>query len=358
MVAHSARVGGRSRRTPGCARLGHTTERWPFGERCCMIVFMVFQAVVTLVPPLQVAPACLGLELEVRTRSTSGRITLPIAHPAIEHSFLPPATTSPLLRADNGINSDWAREQSMTHAEEILTVRVDKVLFDWEAIIGNPGAAPSSVVSFGMNFDDWYRAAHSWMDLWSDQGLSGLQWQSTGSHTIGSGVAPDGSSIGWGNWEEIPEGLFNQRPAATPEMWSSAVRLANEHRQPSLSWQLIRRARATREPRQRVIDAATAAEVAIERLLTTSLSHRQMDTDQVDAVMRPLTGIVEKLRVLEAFSPPPSSLINRVGHRIAGPRNRAAHAGQYPADDEIKECIETAVAVLEIYDPLPGYVAS
>jgi hypothetical protein len=320
-----------------------------------MIDVVVYQAVVELNPPLQISPACLGLALALQTREGSCTLVLPVAHAQNLHAFLPPVSTPRVLRTDNGFFSDWARAQSVTTSGEIVTVRVDKVLLDWDGSNANSMVTPLDRLRFGVAFDDWYRDVHSWLDLWTDQGLSGLEWQTAGSRTSGVGLAPDGSSIEWGtNWTEVPQGLFNDRPPATPVDVQAAARLSSRGCRPSLSWQLIRRARATREPREQVIDAATAAEVAIEQLLVTRLSDQNLSSSQVEAILQPLTGIVEKLRVLEAFSPLASRLVKRVGHRIAGPRNRAAHAGQYPTLDEVKECIDAAVTVLDTYDPLPG----
>lgn len=88
------------------------------------------------------------------------------------------------------------------------------------------------------------------------------------------------------------------------------------------------------------------------------LFSRGLSESKTLALTKPLQGIADKLRLLEVFVAPDRSMINKVAHRIAEPRNRAAHAGNVPQKDEVEQCIATAQDVLDEHDPLPTHTTA
>jgi hypothetical protein len=102
-----------------------------------------------------------------------------------------------------------------------------------------------------------------------------------------------------------------------------------------------------------LIDAATAAEVAVERALFSYFNGRQVGEEQIEAILKQFTGIAEKLRLIEKLEPKEQSLVRRVADRVAGPRNKATHGGWHPGQEVVDSCLEAVSEVLAIYDPLP-----
>jgi hypothetical protein len=312
-----------------------------------------------LIPSMEVAPECLGLELEARIGEASFTIALPV-HDGQQNSavFLPPPSASEALRAERWDGMDpWAGEHRMTSENKVLSYAIHKVV-----LFGSPSGETNSELAvsstrLGNAVDSWYGGVYAWLELWTTQGLNQDQWPETGIRTEGTGTAPDGRPYGWGDWNVIRRysGGGTSGPYASNDLLRAAIELSNCGHRPSLPWDMLRRARGLRptDGRQKVIDAATAAEIAVERKLFRYFNERHMNPDQIDATLKPFTGIAEKLRLLEKLIPPSTSLVNRVADRIAGPRNKAAHAGWYPDQHVVEKCVEMVADILAVYDPLP-----
>src|SRR5690606_18196893 len=128
-----------------------------------------------------------------------------------------------------------------------------------------------SASKLGIAVDEWYALLYSWLELWTTQGINHDQWPQNGIKTQGKGRDAAGQEYGWGNWgvHRVYSGGGTSGPYASRETVRAAARMSNSGRRPSLAWELVRRARGLQdtEARQKVIDSATAAEVAVEKVL-------------------------------------------------------------------------------------------
>lgn len=317
------------------------------------------ETVIRLIPALEVAPECLGLELFANLDVGDFTIALPVhdGRPRSGH-FLAPSSASEALRSEPwDPRSPWANRHRTTDEGEGLSFSIEKVV-----LFGAPSGETNSELGvsssrLGIAVNSWYSRVYAWLELWTTQGVNHDQWPETGIRTDGSGVTADGRQYGWGEWNVFRRysGGGTSGPYASPDLLRAANDLSNRGHRPSLPWDLLRRARGLRstDQRQKVIDAATAAEIAVERTLVRFFSEHHIEANQIDAILKPFTGIVEKLRLLETLTPSDTSLRNRAAERIAGPRNRAAHAGWHPDEDTVEKCLDTVAQILAVYDPLP-----
>jgi hypothetical protein len=326
---------------------------------CQTVDMATRETVVRLRPALEVAPDCLGLEIQAELAGSTFVVGFPV-HDGRPGSaiFMAPPSASQGLREEPWDGMDpWAGEHRMTEAGDIISYSIEKVV-----LFGAPSGASQRDLMvhsarLGIALDDWYTRFYSWLELWTTQGINHDQWPQSGIRTQGKGRDDAGREYEWGNWgvHRIYSGGGTSGPYASSEIVRAAASMSNAGRRPSLAWELLRRARGLQdtEARQRVIDAATAAEVAVEKVLFDFYSEKGITGEQLEATLKPFTGITEKLRLAEKLHPPSKSLAGRVADRIAGPLNKAAHGGWWPDSETVDRCLETAADLLAVYDPLP-----
>jgi hypothetical protein len=107
------------------------------------------------------------------------------------------------------------------------------------------------------------------------------------------------------------------------------------------------------ERRAAVIDAANAADVALSNNIARALKARGLAQDAVQPVIAQVNGLAGLMRLHQDLGCALDLSQQAVRHRVAGPRNRAAHAGTIPTEAETLSAVRTARAVVESADPLP-----
>jgi hypothetical protein len=120
---------------------------------------------------------------------------------------------------------------------------------------------------------------------------------------------------------------------------------------PPLEWQLYLRSGRRSDLRLQIIDIATAVEVALSRALDRRLAGQPKAAR--DRITTMANGVVGLIDLLESIDGTEHSHRNRVVHRIAGPRNLAAHEGVSPTPDEVNEAWRAAGILLDVYSPMP-----
>jgi hypothetical protein len=95
---------------------------------------------------------------------------------------------------------------------------------------------------------------------------------------------------------------------------------------PPPEWELYLRSGRRSDLRLRIIDVATAVEVALSRALDRRLSGQPKVARHRITTMA--NGVVGLIDLLESIDGTQHSRRNLVAHRIAGPRNLAAHQGK------------------------------
>jgi hypothetical protein len=206
---------------------------------------------------------------------------------------------------------------------------------------------------FGTAFDNWYRIAFQWMELWTNQVLApGL---SSEIHTRGSvwDLSADPPPLtGWGL--RLGPVLLRFAGSAVPRrVLRSAFTKATETQRPPLEWLIYLQAMRRDDDRLAVIEAASAAEIALARAVDTRL--RNLSEAARTRITRNANGLAGLVQLLEAIDGPGRSQTRwtRVADRLARPRNHAVHTGTIPTRQTAADAIKEAYVLLNEYSPLP-----
>jgi len=108
-----------------------------------------------------------------------------------------------------------------------------------------------------------------------------------------------------------------------------------------------------RDNRRAVIDAATAAEVALAHALRTRLG--EMPEDALEATICSVNGLVGLLTLVEQIDGVAKPRWPQVRDKIAEPRNSCVQRGIKPTREEVHRAIKEAQRLLETYSPLTEF---
>jgi hypothetical protein len=147
--------------------------------------------------------------------------------------------------------------------------------------------------------------------------------------------------------------VFGQRPSTVAEI-RGAFALASRQCHLPLMYAMLSRARtafAHGEMRQSVIDACTAAEVALAEPVRAWMEEASGPSETVEKVLGH-SGIVELFRLYVSLGGRLAVHEKRLMSQLAEPRNRATHAGASPGLDEARRALDTASAIVSDAVPL------
>lgn len=165
---------------------------------------------------------------------------------------------------------------------------------------------------------------------------------------------------------DAPDGVYamvaanaehrNGPGAVGSKWWREAVARTNRSQPPPTAHLYLRDARANSlhgERRRAVIDACTAAEVA----MTTRVLSKAGDTEYVRRILRNTRGATELYDLVCALVGPVNGVSRgRVMNELASPRNVAAHEGTPPTPDATSRAYEIALQIVRAYSPVRGAV--
>jgi len=218
------------------------------------------------------------------------------------------------------------------------------------AMASSNDAIDPSKISHG--FHDWFGLVRDWVSAWL--GIPSIEL-GTSRATAMSWLRPDGTLTGEGGG--VSSIIVAGSPSADPQTVigafdnaSSGAPLPAEHR-------LLLQARDsmwTKDLRATVIDAGTAAEVALGAAIHDDLSSLGVPQDFITKAIETANGVVglHDLHVSLGHSVPVSR--NQIMHQLAQRRNKAAHAGEVPSDTEGRQALTTATAVVNAARPMPA----
>lgn len=207
-------------------------------------------------------------------------------------------------------------------------------------------------------FDAWYTTLARWVECWTRQSVEdahdkAMDFQVSGNLTALSPDSPEPMIPFWGY---MPKAHVPDPDAvATPVQLRAACARASVDQKPPAEWIALTNAERSENNRIAVIEAATAAEIALAGAIERRLP--QVHPKGVDTITHQANGAVGLLDLVTGLSngnPGPVSR-GRVMDQLAGPRNRAVHSGTAPTDDQRRRAIETARALLNEYSPLPSW---
>lgn len=145
------------------------------------------------------------------------------------------------------------------------------------------------------------------------------------------------------------------QPAASPVQLRAAFRLASDGTALPVATDLLLAATSAVfiDTRRSVIDACAASESAIVDRLQTDLRSRGITEKTMRAIIGQANGVVDlaRLAMVSGFDVPVS--LGQIADQLAGPRNRAAHAGDRLDPDTARAALRTARALVGAFAPLP-----
>lgn len=149
-------------------------------------------------------------------------------------------------------------------------------------------------------------------------------------------------------------GPYRSPPYVSVEHWGAAIAGANRQTRPPEEHLLLRDSRtaaARDDYRKAVIDATTAAEVALAQAIRTRLD-RAPDTDAVERVMRTASGSAGLYDLAVALGVEVGVRRGRLIDQLAAARNSAVHRGVEPTLSEMRNALTTASAIVSTVSPI------
>jgi hypothetical protein len=201
--------------------------------------------------------------------------------------------------------------------------------------------------------DAWWDNVRSWLEVITGQHLTHVGHQKIryiGNPTPVWTLLPDGAHgrpVSIGGTASIQ--LGRQIHGVTVDVFRDCVSLADQA--PKLAWILLRDARSLAEAgqhRRAVIDAATAAEVAVTTMMDSSLS-----SETQSEATRLRNGSKNMGRKLDLLASRGHPLPQSLRDDLVDKRNEAVHEGMPISPGDCRAAIAEALAVVETAFPLP-----
>ncbi|MGF7238895.1 MAG: hypothetical protein ACQSGP_28660 [Frankia sp.] len=300
----------------------------------------------------------LEFRVPVRIGTTNVLITTPGVQPnatntlelvAPKMTALPPGVDRPARYGENGIVwgriVNWANDQPQANDSDayIGAVTISRLLSE----VGEETEALAEENGRDLHerIDSWWRLVADWIEVLAGQDLDPVSrpgheldlWFRHGGRG-GTVNCPQPFSI----TGRLDTGL-------TRKTWQGVLHAASEGRPPPIEYLLLRdclTASRRKERRRAVLDAATAAEMALSRLLDQELSgERPESTAYIGDPGKHIRERVDAIAKLGAKSP------NQLIRDLAELRNRAVHGGVEPGVETTRAVLDLAESVVELAVP-------
>ncbi|OXM19373.1 hypothetical protein CBI33_22755 [Rhodococcus erythropolis] len=198
----------------------------------------------------------------------------------------------------------------------------------------------------------WWDLTQSWVEIFTGQDLTPMADPYERNRLRGPELWTGGF-----NEHEVRQSLAADRPIEPPDprqiqiltasKLEYCLKLASTNVEPPIEWKLARSAQSMltrRDFRRAILDAGTAAELAIGILLDRRLKDVEVNVGKLLlARHRTLGQHIDLLKKLSG----PNSLPDDIGNKLVNPRNLAAHGGTPPTRQVAVRAVETAVLIVE-----------
>jgi hypothetical protein len=316
---------------------------------------------------LVVRTDCLGRSFTSRVTTSTASYGLTIGLPQLDPGSTPPGPLIPpewtVGLSDENEEADEATHWGVTRRQG------DAVVFrcrfyttvtasDHEEFLEVSG-------DFGAELTAWWKHFTSWVGILASQDLLGSpEWDWRRREIIGPDQL-EWTSDGHGQRAVFYSGAPKKRVSDTFRILElhdleACATAAGNQGPPPVEWLLIRDARseanagwdlhANDSLRRAVIDAATAAELAMTALIDKYLDDANALEPVRKALARSSMNLGGKKEVLNLLRP--GLLHNRVQNDLINKRNGASHRGEQYDEDETQAALDIATAIVESAYPL------
>lgn len=311
---------------------------------------------------LYVTVECLGRSYYSKSESHDLSITLP--HYDFDVPLAPPVWECSALTPDDkeeqelslkwGVIKDW---DTTTDGRQVpTTARVDRWRF--ETIIQVPQGESFSQAAWSVmpEVDDWWALFRSWLEILTSRNIATRPtagdirsepiwiWECSAAKTRRN----PGVARSWPLYDHV------WPPIDDPTL-EACMKLAALREPPPDMWLFIRDARAlidSGDYRRAVIDAGTAAELAMTEILDQDLAATgSVLREALLARSRTLEGRAKLMKDLGAGCVPTTFKAD-----LQNPRNKAAHGGVRQTLNGARKALAIAIDLVEQAEPLLGLV--
>jgi HEPN domain-containing protein len=311
--------------------------------------------------PLWVDHALAGATYRITLGSSRVRLTLPLENVGDEiHSTTrqpPPAPRFPGSRRSAPLRAPHSETGfALPVPKGMLVVTAVRLRIPAEGDFVMQSYTTWPITRVGALFGVWLVRAEAWLDAWT--GAIRQPVTRIGTPLIRAALpSDDGGLAGAGTGGPVPV-VIRGRRWATPEEVTAGFAAASSELDIPLAYTLLRRSLVelhAGEYRLCVIDACSAAEVALDVALTTHLRAHGLTSAETERLLRLGSGIAEAFPVYQQLVAAGQSAVsrNRVIDQLANPRNRAVHAGEHLDELAAERALETAARLVGEAVPLP-----
>lgn len=310
--------------------------------------------------PLWVDQALAGATYRITLGSSRVRLTLPLENVGDEiHSTTrrtPPAPRFPGSRRPAPLRAPHSETGfALPVPKGMLVVTAVRLRIPAEGDFAMQSYTTWPITRAAALFGAWLVRAEAWLDAWT--GAIRRPVTRIGTPLIRAALPSDGGLAGVGTGGPVPVVIRGGR-WATPEEVTAGFAAASSELDIPLAYTLHRRSLVelhAGEYRLCVIDACSAAEVALDVALTAHLRAHGLTSAETERLLRLGSGIAEAFPVYQQLVAAGQSAVsrNRVVDQLANPRNRAVHAGEHLEEVVAERALETAARLVEEAVPLP-----
>lgn len=216
----------------------------------------------------------------------------------------------------------------------------------------------AAIDGFLSELDDWWTRFTSWVGILTSQDFVGL-----GGHP--GGMTRSYPLFTWTNDASGRRAGMHWRRYFTPNQGIPTSNLESSDLQacvtaagdqaPPAEWLFIRDARSllgAGQNRRAMIDAGTAAEVAMTKLIDKYLAAEEIAEPIRKALAKRYTALEGRAALLRRLQP--SVLSDQLQRDLIEPRNHATHGGREFTDEEAQKAVAMATDIVEKAHPLAG----
>jgi HEPN domain-containing protein len=310
--------------------------------------------------PLWVDQALAGVSYQITLESRRVRLTLPLENvgDAIHSStrrypLAPrfPGTRRPAPLRASRVESGFA----LPVPDGLLLVTAVRLRIPAEGDLAVESYTTWPIARVGTAFGEWLLRAEAWLDAWT--GAIRQPVTRIGTPLILAAIrTDDGGLAGVGSGGSVPVVIRGQRWATSEEV-TAGFGAASSNLDVPLAHTILRRSLVelyAGDYRLCVIDACSAAEIALGAALTAHLKARGLHDAEAEQLLRVGSGIAEAFRAYRQLVAAGQSAVsrNRIIDQLANPRNRAVHAGEHLDKTVAERAIEIAALLVQEAVPL------
>ncbi len=315
---------------------------------------------------LVVRSDCLGRSFRSCVRHSTGSYDLTIGLPRLDRGSVLDPLVAPEWDSGPSLESELSDpyERSIIRWGEVIPfgenhAYVFRCRYYTELPASDNGELGETVWDdFNVRFELWWEAFTSWAAILASQDLVGPpEWDWSGPDLEGWSIDAHGYPAGFKTGKIVTKAHSPTHRVLEFHDLEACVTAAGNLGTPPTVWLLIRDARSllnAREHRRALIDAATAAELAMTRLIDKYLDDASVLDPLRKALARSSQTLGGKKAVLNLLRP--DLLHTRVQADLIDKRNGASHEGEEFTQEEAQTALDIATAIVESAYPLASYL--